>query len=440
MAQVGPLLRQVLERIDNAPDLGLEMNRLEAQVGPAAGDGRLPVVMQLPNRPPFPGEHWLEYKKRLSVDLNNANAAIGGGAGEPLYLANAVTAALPPHQLRALAQSEIVERVELDPVFDATLMDDAIDDVGSLVFRAQNNNLDGSGVRVAVLDSGIDTAHPFLKVQQSLETCGEPIALPGSHGTHCAGSIASQDTIFQGIAPGVTLLNVKVLRSNGSGTPGYVSRGVDAAMDLDADILSISIGFNHLPSWSDRGHGWSCPAGACQLCTAVQRAVQFGKHVIVAAGNEHDRAEALRQAGFGNSFDTEISCPGQAPDVVTVAALTKRTFAPASFSSRGPTAYNTGKPDLAGPGVNITSTVPAPRAPTGVVLPMPSRANLFDRKSGTSMATPIVAGAAALILEAARANGNVLTPAQMKTILTTQTIFNLGPDLLTYGAGRIDMR
>ena len=115
-----------------------------------------------------------------------------------------------------------------------------------------------------------------------------------------------------------------------------------------------------------------------------------GVFVVVAAGNEHDRAQALRANGFGANFDTEVSCPGHAREALTVGATTKASFLPASFSSRGPSADGRDKPDVCAPGVNITSTIPAPRLPNGDLVPSPPRASLFGVKSGTSMATPIV--------------------------------------------------
>src|SRR5690606_36973046 len=133
------------------------------------------------------------------------------------------------------------------------------------------------------------------------------------------------------------------------------------------------------------GHGWHCPDGRCPLCTAVDNASAFGAIVCAAAGNEHTRAETLRRFGQGASLDTELCCPGQSRGAICVAALTKRSFLPAGFSSRGPTAWGADKPDLSAPGVNLTATVPVPRLANGVPVGNPVRSELLARASGTSV-------------------------------------------------------
>ena len=441
MAKIGPLLRHVMDRMENAgPELRAhEMAVVATHVGGAEGDERVPLVLQLARKRPRRGETWPEFKERIGRDLSPMGEAISGGEAEPLYLANALAGRFRPEQVRPLADRDEIDMIELDPVVDPTLMDDAIVDVGLAQFHNQNSPLAGEGVRVAVLDSGIDLHHPFLQVADSVATCGEDVAIPGRHGTHCAGSLASRDAIFPGVAPQVTLLNVKVLKHDGSGQHTNVTKGIDAALDLEAHLLSLSLGFNHLPTWSDRGHGWTCPDGRCPLCTAVDNAVAFGAVVCVAAGNEHERADALRRFGHGASFDTELGCPGQARSAITAGALTKRTFLPAEFSSRGPTSFGLSKPDLAGPGVNVMSTVPVTRLPNGDLVPHPQRADLFGRDSGTSMATPIVAGAAALIFQARREAGLSLSPSAIRKALLGEAASPISLPVNVVGGGRIDL-
>jgi subtilisin family serine protease len=272
-------------------------------------------------------------------------------------------------------------------------------------------------------------------VADSVSVTTESRDIPGEHGTHVAGCIASRDAVFAGIAPGVELIDVKVLHANGSGNVGDVARGIDAALDRGADILSLSLGANHLPTWSENGHGWFCPAGDCELCTAVDNAVALdAATVVVAAGNDRARADALRAQGFGNAFDTELSCPGQAAGAVTVGAVTKRTRIPAGFSSRGPSADGRPKPDIAAPGVNVTSTVAVPRDPFGNPSPDPSRAVLFERMSGTSMATPIVSAIAALKLQRRRMRGEDTSPAAIRAELLGDSV-RLDADPSEVGAG-----
>lgn len=441
MARIGPLLQHVLSRLEQAEPAsrGHELEVLTAQIGGSAEKEELPMVLQLAPVAPQAGETWPEFRARVARGLDPLYGAVAGGRGQPLYLANAMAVAASPQRARAMADIPEVELVELDPLRRVTLMDDVVGDIGLPILRARHGQLTGAGVSVAVLDSGIDLTHPHLRVADSASTCGETVEIPGRHGTHCAGSVASQDTIFPGVAPGVRLLNIKVLRSDGSGQPTWITKGIEAALDLGADILSMSLGFNHLPPWSDGGHGWSCPDGLCQLCMAVNNAMALGAVVCVAAGNEHERAARLRSFGFGDRFDTELACPGQARQAITVAAVTKKDYALSGFSSRGPAAYGGGKPVIAGPGVNITSTVPVPRRVDGTPDATAPRSLLFDRESGTSMATPVVAGSLALILEHRRSQGLATTPGELVDLLTRSLAAPMDAPAEAVGTGPVDL-
>lgn len=443
-AKIGPLLARALSSLEAVEGPAGENRRLvlETQIGVECESGRLPVVAQFKIAKPKSGEIWEEYKHRISKPLDDSAKGISSsfsGPTEPIYSAGAVRTAVSSEQVDPMTRIKGLHSIELDPTVLVTTMDDAIVDVERSRFHNNHGPLTGQGIKVAVLDSGIDAEHPFLNVADTISTSGESVDIPGSHGTHCAGSIASQDPVFPGVAPEVELINVKVLRSDGRGSHTAIAKGVDEALDRSADILSMSLGFNHLPTWSNGGHGWSCPDGRCPLCTSVDTAVALGAVVVVAAGNEHERAEALRDMGLGAEFDTELSCPGQSRSAITVGALTKRTFLPASFSSRGPTAYGQVKPNLAGPGVNITSTVPVPRNAQAQPIPDPPRSTLFGRESGTSMATPIVAGAAALILQYRRQEGMSTKPrAIRKDLLELATQSMHLPDNVV-GTGRLNL-
>jgi subtilisin family serine protease len=403
----------------------------------------LPIVVKLPTIEPEPGEPWVSYRYRveqtIQPTLNLMNNVMGLDS-VPLLAANALQTTATTEQIEMLSSLPEVSKLELDPVVQVVLLDDAANDLLLGSFRTKHPTLTGSGVKVAVLDSGVDTQHPFLSVSDSLSTSGEDVAIPGKHGTHCAGIIASRDSIFSGVAPDVELVNIKVVKANGTGKHTNIMKGIDRALDRDVDVISMSLGFNHLPTWSNKGHGWTCTQGDCPLCTAVDTAVALENVIVVAAaGNEHDRAEALRASGFGNKFDTELTCPGQARRALTVGALTKNTFLLASFSSRGPTSFNDPKPILCAPGVNITSTVPAPRTATGTLVNNPPRASLFGRSSGTSMATPFVAGTTALLIQEKKAAGLAWTPSTIIGELLMRGLIPVVGTANEVGGGRLTL-
>lgn len=447
---IGNLLSYALGRIDLEKE-NPQLAKFSVHAGAfisdrpdAPNEAVFPVILKLKTQSPQPNEGWDHYKERIEDHLEPVRKKVEETMGikpSKLIAANALKVSASADQIKVLAVEGHIEKIELDPLLKVTLMDDVYNDVRKDTFIQRNPGVDGSGVRVAVLDSGIDTRHPYLQVSQSVSTSGEDIALPGLHATHCAGSIASRDTLYKGIAPGVTLLNVKVLNANGSGVFTGVVKGIDEAMDLGAEVISMSLGFNHMPTWSGQGHGWMCDNGHCPLCVAVDNAVALENVIIiVAAGNEHNNAEYLRSNGYRNQFDTELCCPGQARRAITVGAVSKHVFDPAPFSSRGPTTYKSKKPDIVAPGVNITSTVPVQRDAHGNPIDNPARASLFTRLSGTSMATPIVAGAAALIVQELKSAGKAVTPNVVRKALYNKGIVRLaGLNRNIVGRGRLDL-
>lgn len=444
-ARVGPLLAAAMRGLQRgAAATGVARRTLDL----AAAEEVVPkpvmsVYLSVRRIEPIPGEGWLAYKQRAADQLGPMAEKLQAKAGlkcAAMLAGNVLQCRALPGQIAEALQQDGIELAELDPLVDATLMDDAVQDIELPLARARHPSLDGRGVRVAVLDSGIDLLHPWLHVAESVSTSGEDVAIPGRHGTHVAGSLASRDSVYGGVAPGVTLLNVKVLDSLGRGQHTSIVAGIDAALDHRANILSMSIGFNHLPTWSQGGHGWACPDGRCPLCTAVNNAaISDGVLAVVAAGNEHRRAQFLRDAGFGASFDTEVACPGQATHALTVGALTKQTFLTAGFSSRGPTAFGSPKPDIAAPGVNITSAIPVRRDAAGAAVPDLTRGELSGPDSGTSMATPIVAGVAALVIQRRRAAGLAVTPADVRAEILGTLFRHLAAPANEVGVGRVSV-
>lgn len=217
----------------------------------------------------------------------------------------------------------------------------------------------GAGVTVAVVDTGISSAHSDLagRVTESVTfidgtTDGEDDA---GHGTHVAGTIAAvQDNGIGvvGVAPGANLMAVKVLDSSGSGSWSSVAAGITWATDNGADVINLSLGGT---------------LGSATLEAAVHYAFDHGVFVAVAAGNEGKAARLSYPAAYDDA-------------VITVTAEDPAT-------NRFPSWSNYGIPpvDIAAPGVSICST---------------TMDGAYGLKSGTSMATPHVAGAAAVYIEA----------------------------------------
>lgn len=261
--------------------------------------------------------------------------------------------------------------------------------------------LDGAGVRVAVVDTGLDVNHPDFagRVGGTMDFSGEGFQDNNGHGTHVAGIIAGAGATYRGLAPGATIYAAKVLRGDGSGMFSDVMAGVEWAVDQGVHVINLSLGSSGSSDGNDA------------LSHTCDAAVGRGIVVCVAAGND----------GPGSQT---VGSPGAARQVITVGA-TDDHDAMASFSSRGPTADGRTKPDVCFPGVGIV----APRA-SGTSMGNPVDA-LYTKASGTSMATPHAAGAVALLLHAKPD----LMPAQVKDLLVT-TARDLGLDGNTQGAGR----
>jgi len=280
--------------------------------------------------------------------------------------------------------------------------------------------IDGTGVTVGLVDTGVDTTHPALVgvVTGQTDFTGEGNADGVGHGTHCAGIIASQDRRFRGIAPGAQILALKVLDSTGSGTTSNIISGFTAAVTAGVQVVSASLGASHA------GGQWNEPFvsggtdDSCPLCIAVNNGVAAGiVHCIAAGNDDNDSCQ---------TYDTHINCPGNASAAITVGASDDSDMM-GDFSSVGPTTQGRQKPDLVAPGVQIASC----RA-TGTSMGSPID-DLWTNSDGTSMATPHVAGVAALMLS----KTPTLSPANVKAAMIA-TVVNIGASPEEMGAGRID--
>ncbi|MFD7963789.1 S8 family serine peptidase [Streptomyces zaomyceticus] len=231
---------------------------------------------------------------------------------------------------------------------------------------------DGKGTKVAVLDTGADAEHPDLASRISASENFTDSTNTGDrqgHGTHTAstvgGSGAASDGRMKGVAPGTSLLVGKVLNDSGYGQDSWVIAGMQWAVDQRADVVSMSLG---------NASARDCTDPVAQA--AQQLARSSHSLFVVAAGN----------SGPGTGT---VSSPGCVPEALTVGAV-DRDDTTARFSSRGPVAAtHLLKPEIAAPGVDISAAAAGGR---GVYA--------YRTMSGTSMATPHVAGAAAVLRQA----------------------------------------
>jgi serine protease AprX len=284
---------------------------------------------------------------------------------------------------------------------------------------------DGSGVKVAVIDTGIENLHPWLmRGNESVvgwevdatgtgveDYCGKRIGYywGGMHGTHVAGIIASQYEGAPGVAPGAILYDVIVFPEAIDSFLGcfstlasYVLAGIELALlgpDMEpdtgdeADVLSLSLGYTAPPEVQ-----YAIKAGIIRdpVIEALEKAVEKGKVVAVAAGNDYglNMVNALCLAEgvicVGASSHMGTGDPGD--DVL------------AWFSSKGPGPLGTMLPHVVAPGVYIYSSIPTELAKQ-LWLPEPG-----DLLSGTSMATPFVSGSAALLISYIRSKGGDVDP------------------------------
>jgi subtilisin family serine protease len=226
----------------------------------------------------------------------------------------------------------------------------------------------GKGIKVAVLDTGFDLGHPDFVGRSITATSFVPgqTAQDGhGHGTHTAGTACGPKTPAikprYGVAYESLMFIGKVLNNNGSGTDGWILAGINWAVANGCPVISMSLGRAVAPG--------EPPPIAYE--TAARNALNRGCLIIAAAGNESDRAHGVIRP---------VGAPANCPSIMAVGAVDEN-FRVANFSNRTINA-NGGEVNLVGPGVNVYSS-----------FPMPSR---YRRLSGTSMATPHVAGIAAL--------------------------------------------
>ncbi|MEU6167027.1 S8 family peptidase [Streptomyces tanashiensis] len=301
-----------------------------------------------------------------------------------------------------------VQRLWLDGKVDA-LLEKSVPQIGAP--EAWAAGYDGTGVKVAVLDTGVDATHPDLAdriVESRSFVPGETARDGHGHGTHVASTIAGSGAgsggTYRGVAPGAKLLVGKVLDDGGSGSESGIIEGMDWAAHSGAKVVSMSLG------------GQEGADGTDPMSLAVNElTAKTGVLFTIAAGN----------SGPG---DRTVGSPGAAAAALTVGAVDSAD-AVASFSSRGPRGDGALKPEITAPGVRI---VAARAAGTTMGTPV---GDLYTTASGTSMATPHVAGAAAILAQ----RHPDWSPARLKSLLVSTAKTTADTSVYAQGAGRVDV-
>ena len=374
--------------------------------------------------------------KNTKDEINNIITKGKGKQKGELQIINGISADVDLDTLNKLSKHSKVKSIELDRVAHVFL-DESLDEIKAKdvwnLFDVNGNSITGVGKTIAIIDTGVDYTHtdlggcfgPTCKViggYDFVNNDSNPMDDHG-HGTHVAATAAGNG-LLKGVAPDAKILAYKVLNSGGSGSYSAIISAVQRATDPNQDGNSA----DHVDVASMSLGGGGNPDDSQSL--AVDNSSAAGVVHTISAGNS------------GRSGPSTIGSPGTARTAITIAAACKAsqigvltptcTTAIADFSSRGPLIWNgvdIKKPDVAAPGVMICAARWDSYGGT----------TCFDsqhhRISGTSMAAPHVAGAAALVRQAYPS----YTPEQVKNTLKS-TAKNLGLSYDFQGAGEIDLK
>jgi subtilisin len=330
----------------------------------------------------------------------NAVVNAGGEVAQQFSIINAAKASLTDKAAEELKKNPSVEYVEEDHIATAYEQASKVKPYAQTVpygiphikaDRVQAQGFSGQGVDVAVIDTGIDAYHEDLNVvggTSFVPNEPDPYNDGNGHGTHVAGTVAAlnNSTGVLGVAPQASLYAVKVLDSTGSGSYSSIVSGIEWATAQGVDVINMSLGG---------------PQGSTALKDAVNNAYTHGVVVVAAAGN----------SGSTGGRKSTMGYPAKYSSVLSVGAVDSSNNK-ASFSSVGD------ELDVMAPGVNVESTIPG---------------NQYTQLNGTSMASPHVAGAAALI----KSKHPYLSASEVRQRLVDTAVY-LG-DPFYYGNGVIDV-
>lgn len=367
-ADVSPLVGSALDReLFNIPAL------VEQGYADEAGDG-IPVIVLGDRAGMSPAAaHGVTVERQFSsIDGYAGVVSYDQAQAFGDYLADAARAQVTSNDTDPASALAGIDQIRLDRVV-AVNLEDSVPQTGAP--EAWEAGFDGTGTTIAILDTGIDESHPDIgdKVVAAENFSAADGTNDGhGHGTHVAATAAgtgdASDGLRPGVAPGADLLNGKVLDDAGFGNESGIIAGMEWAADQGADVISMSLGGGATDGTD--------PMSEAVNTISDEQDVLF----VIAAGNSGPSAQS-------------VETPGVADAALTVGAVDKES-ALASFSGRGPRVGDFAiKPDITAPGVAIV----AARA-TGTTMGTPVD-DLYTSANGTSMATPHVAGAAAILAQ-----------------------------------------
>ncbi|MEM9274478.1 MAG: S8 family serine peptidase [Cyanobacteria bacterium P01_F01_bin.143] len=319
---------------------------------------------------------------------------------EPERLFYAINAQASPDYFHGFADAAVYlrdkfgnpqEQVESLQSIASPFVDDASSTWGLKATDVISSGFTGRRIKVAVLDTGMDLAHPDFSgraITSASFVPGETVDDLNGHGTHCIGTACGgtdQNGRRYGVASEATIFAGKVLPNFTGGPTSNIIEGIEWAIDNGCEIISLSLG-NRFPS-NSRAYE-----------VVGLRALRQGSLIVAAAGNHRLRGNSTRPFSPGT-----VPQPANSDSIMAVAAV-DNTLQLASFSATSGSGSGANV-DIAGPGVNVYSSLPTVSSVIGRSLGGVTRYGSID---GTSMATPHVAGIAALYAEATGERGDSL--------------------------------
>lgn len=435
-----------------SPELSAKLaNLASAQAQQAPGE-LVDVIIQF--RQGTTAQNNIQKMQGLGASHRNALDVVNGG----LYR-------IPASLLAKLANDPDVAYVSPDrKVIHTSIWDYILDATqASGVIQA---GYDGSGIGIAIIDSGVRANHPDLQnlrngnsrvvYSQSFIAGDSSVDDAFGHGTHVAGLLAGNGQVSDGdmvgIAANANLINLRVLDATGAGTDSAVIAAIQKAIQLkntyNIRVINLSLGRRVSESYT-----------LDPVCQAVEQAWKAGIVVVVAAGN-FGRDNSMNTSGYGT-----VTVPGNDPYVITVGATNTHDTditsddTVTSYSSKGPTLLDhVIKPDVVAPGNRVVSLLangstldqmsPADEVPASAYNGYGKSSYFY--MSGTSMATPIVSGTVALMLQRMpnlspdqikirlMKTASKTYPAHANATSTTGNYYSLQDDIFTVGAGYLN--